>query len=60
MAQTVKNPSPMQETQVRALGKEDPPEKEMATQSSILARKIPWMEKTGGLQSMGSKRIGYD
>ena len=50
----------MQETQVRALGKEDPPEKEMATQSSILARKIPWMEKTGGLQSMGSKRIGYD
>ena len=46
----------MQETQVRSLGREDPLEKEMVTHSSILARKIPWMEETGGLQSMGSQR----
>ena len=44
----------MQETQVRSLGREDPLEKEMATHSSILAWKIPWMEETGGLQSMAS------
>ena len=44
----------MQETQVRALGQEDPLEEEMATHSSILAWKIPQAEKPGGLQSMGS------
>ena len=38
----------------------DPLEKEMATHSSTLAWKIPWMEKPGGLQSMGSKRVGRD
>ena len=39
---------------------EDPPEKEMATHSSILAWKIPWTEEPGGLQSMGSKRVNHD
>ena len=43
----------MQETRVPSLGWEDPLEKEMATHSSILARKFPWTEETGGLQSMG-------
>ena len=43
----------MQETQVLFLGWEDPPEKEMATHSSILAWEIPWTEEPGGLQSMG-------
>ena len=38
---------------VRSLGREDPLEEEMATHSSILARKTPWTEKPGGLQSMG-------
>ena len=45
----------MQETPVRFLGREDPLEKEMAIHSSILAWKIPWTEKPGGLQSMGSQ-----
>ena len=45
----------MQETQVRSLGQEDPLEKEMATHSSILAWRIPWMEEPGRLQSMGSR-----
>ena len=59
MAQLVKNPPTMQEIQVRSLGREDPLEKEMATQSSILAWKIAWAEEPGGLQSMGSQsRIG--
>ena len=49
MAQTVKSLHEMQETQVQSLGKEDPLEKEMATHSSILAYKIPWMEEPGGL-----------
>ena len=44
----------MQETWVQSL------EKEMATYSSILARKIPWTEEPGGLQSMGSQRVGHD
>ena len=46
----------MQETQVRSLGQEDPLGQEIATQSSILAWKIPWTEKPGGLQSMGSPK----
>ena len=50
----------MQETQVQSLGQEDLLEKEMATHSSILAWKIPWMEELGGLQSMGSQRVGHD
>ena len=47
----------MWETQVRSLGREDPLEKEMATHSSALAWRIPWMEEPGGLQSMGSQRV---
>ena len=39
---------------------EDPLEKEMATHSSILAWKVPWTEEPGGLQSMGSQRVGHD
>ena len=42
----------MQETQVPSLGWEDPLEKEVATHSSILARRIPWTEEPGGLQSI--------
>ena len=52
----VKNPpamQEMQETQVQSLGQEDPLQKEMTTQSSILAGKISWVEESGGLQSMG-------
>ena len=41
-------------------GLEDPLEKEMATHSSILAKKIPWTEEPGGLQSMGLQRVGHD
>ena len=43
-----------------SLGREDPLEKEMATHSGILAWRIPWTEKPGGLQSMGSLRVGHD
>ena len=49
----------MQEAWVRSLGQEDPLEKEMAIHSNILAWEIPWTEESGGLQSMGSKRVGY-
>ena len=55
MAQTVKSLLAMQEIQVPSLGHEDPLEKEMASHSSILARRISWTEETGGLQSMGSQ-----
>ena len=60
MAQIVKNPLAMQETRVRSLGQEDPLEKGMATPSSILAWKIPWMEEPGRLQSIELQRVGYD
>ena len=60
VAQTVKNPPAMWETQVWSLGREDPLEKGMATHSSILAWRIPWTEKPGGLQFMGPQRIGHD
>ena len=60
VAYTVKNLPAMQETQVQFLGWEDPLDKEIATHSSILAWKVPWMEKPGGLQSMGSQRVGHD
>ena len=50
----------MQETQVRYLGWEDPLEKEMATLSSTLAWKIPYMEERDRLQSMGLQRVGHD
>ena len=54
-AQSVKHLLAMQETWVRSLGREDPLEKDMATHSSTLAWKIPWIEEPGGLQSMGSQ-----
>ena len=60
MAQTVKNPPAMQETQVLSLGWEDPLKKGMATQSSILAQRIPWTEEPSGLQSIGLHEVGYD
>ena len=60
MAQMVKRLPTVQETWVRSLGQEDPLEKEMATHSSILAWRIPWTEEPGGLQSMGSQRVGHD
>ena len=55
----VKRVPAMWETCVRSLGWEDPLEKEMATHSSSLAQKIPWMDEPGGLQSMGSQRVGH-
>ena len=54
-AQTVKHLPTMLETGVRSTGWEDPLEKEIATYSSTLAWKIPWME-----ESMGSQRVGHD
>ena len=56
----VKNLPAMQKTQVQSLGWEDALEKGMATHSSILAWRIPWTEESGGLQSMGSQRVGHD
>ena len=50
----------MWDTWVRSLGQEDPLEKEMATQSSILAWRIPWTEEPGGLKSTGLQRVGHD
>ena len=60
VAQMVKNLPPMQETQVRFLGQEDPLEKGLASHSSILAWRIPWIEEPGGLQFFGSQRVGHD
>ena len=60
VAQMVKHLPTMQETWDRSLGQEDPLEKEMATHSSTLAWKIPWMEECGRLQSKGSQRVGHD
>ena len=60
MTQMVKSLLAMRWTRVRSLGQEDPLENERATHSSILAWKIPWSEEPGGLQSMGSQRVGYN
>ena len=59
LTQSVKNQPAVQETLVRSLGQEDPLKKEMATHSSILVWRSPWTEEPGGLQSMGSKRVGH-
>ena len=59
MAQPVKNTA-MQEARLRSLVLEDPLEEEMATYSSVLARRIPWTEEPGRLQSMRSHRVGHD
>ena len=50
----------MQESNVQSLDQEDPLEEEMAKYPSVLAREIPWTEKSGGPQSMGSQRVGHD
>ena len=55
-----KEPPAMWETRVRSLRWEDLLEKEMATHSSILAWRIPWIEESGGLWSTGSQRVGHD
>ena len=60
VAQVVMNLPAIQETQVRSLDQEDPLEKEMAAHSSILAWEIPWTEESGGLQFMGSQRVGHN
>ena len=59
VAQMVKRLPTMRETRVQSLGWEDLLEKEMATHSSPLAWKIPWMEEPGRLQSMGSQGVGH-
>ena len=56
----VKNLPARQEAQIQSLGQEDPLEEAVATHSSLLAWRIPWTEKSGGLQSMGSQRIGHN
>ena len=56
----VKNLPAVQETQVQSLSGEDPLEEGTATHSSILAWESPWIEEPGGLQSMGSQRVGHD
>ena len=60
VTQMVKNLPAMWETRVQSLNQEDPLEKVIATHSSILSWRIPWTEEPGGLQSMGSQRIGQD
>ena len=60
VAQTVKCLPTMWETRFQSLGWEDLLEKEMATQSSTLAWKIPWTEEPGRLQFMGSQRVRHD
>ena len=60
VAQTVKNLPAMQETRVQSAGWEVPLEKGIAIHSSILAWRIPWREKPGGLRSVGAQRVGHD
>ena len=60
MAQMVKNLPAMKETWVQFLNWEDPLEKGMATHFSVLSWRIPWTEEPGGLQSMGSQRVGHN
>ena len=60
MDQRVKNPPAMQETWIGSLGQEDALKEEMAIHSSVLAWRMLWTEESGGLQSMGSQRVGHD
>jgi len=60
VAQMIKNLPAMRDTWVPSLGWEDPLEEGMATHSSIPAWRIPWAEEPGGLQSIGSQRVGHD
>ena len=59
IVQMVKNLPAIQETWVQSLGQEDPLEKEMTSQSNLLAWRIPWTEEPGGLQSMGLQRVEH-
>ena len=59
MAQTVKSLLAIQETQVQLLGQKEPLEKEMATPSSTLTQRIPWMKEPGRPWSMGSQKVGH-
>ena len=59
MSQMVKHLLVVWETRVRSLGRKDPLEKAMAPHSGTLTWKIPWTEEPGGLQSMGSQRVGH-
>ena len=56
----LQNPPAVQEAQVQSVDQEDSLEKEMATHTSILAWETPWTEEPGGLQSIGSQRVGHD
>ena len=60
VAQMVKNLPAIQENRVQSLSQEDTLEKGMSTYSSILAWRIPWTEGPGGLQSIGSQRVGHE
>ena len=60
VAHMVKCLPTLRETRVRSLDREDPLEKEMATHSSILTWRIPWIEESDGLQFMGSQRVRHD
>ena len=60
LIQTVKKLPAMWETQVRSLGQEDPLEKGMAIDSSVLVWRIPWTEEPGGLQVLGLLRVRHD
>ena len=60
VAQRLKRLPALQETWVQSLGWEDPLEKKMATDSSILAWRIPWTEEPGGLQSIRLQRVRHD
>ena len=60
VAQRVKNLPAVQETWVQSLGQEDLLEKGTATHTNIIAWRIPWTGEPGGLQSVGSQRVGYD
>ena len=60
MAQWVKSLPALPETQVLSLGWEDALEEVMAAHSSVLAWRVPWTEEPGGLQSVGSQRVGDD
>ena len=60
VAQLVKNLPAVQETLAQFLGWEDPLKEGTASHTSILARRIPWTEEPGGLQSMGSQRVRHD
>ena len=60
VTQSVKNMPAVKDTQVWSLGQEDPLEKGMAINSSIIAWRIPWTEELGGLHSVRSRRTGHD